>query len=346
MSHTRGTTFVPTGAQISKISTWTAVFSQAPVNQALDYIQPMRAGTFAVQGDKGGSTNSRQHTGTEQHTATTRVYKAQDTTLCVTQYPFQSDYPHSPPPRNAVAPVGYDVQQLQAYPLPTYGSPSQYSPTSPVDRPSPSFRIDDILLQSKNGHHVAPSSPSYAAATASVLPLLPNGFASGPNSSNAAMNHHAFSYRLAHHAMPHLQHQSHPSAAGMPPAMHTCASPTEKEYQGPSPSVLNTLPVYFRLKPALRTASGRKCRKPRTVFSELQLMVLNREFTEHKYLNTPQRTKLAERLGLNQTQVKTWFQNRRMKWKKETTEKERKSDEDGEMMHSDSENSNAEEDSC
>ena len=54
----------------------------------------------------------------------------------------------------------------------------------------------------------------------------------------------------------------------------------------------------------MRTSSGRKCRKPRTVFSELQLMVLEREFTERKYLSTPQRTKLAERLGLNQTQVK------------------------------------------
>ena len=76
-------------------------------------------------------------------------------------------------------------------------------------------------------------------------------------------------------------------------------------------------------------------------------MVLNREFTEHKYLSTPQRTKLAERLGLNQTQVKTWFQNRRMKWKKETTEKERKEETgDAGIIHSDSEHSNAEEDSC
>ena len=79
-------------------------------------------------------------------------------------------------------------------------------------------------------------------------------------------------------------------------------------------------------------------------------MVLNREFNEHKYLSTPQRTKLAERLGLNQTQVKTWFQNRRMKWKKETTEGERKEDQFNPDIHSDSdenENSNQdEEDSC
>ncbi len=74
-------------------------------------------------------------------------------------------------------------------------------------------------------------------------------------------------------------------------------------------------------------------------------MVLNREFTEHKYLSTPQRTKLAERLGLNQTQVKTWFQNKRMKWKKETTEKERKDEGlEREATNSDSEHSNV--DSC
>ena len=74
-------------------------------------------------------------------------------------------------------------------------------------------------------------------------------------------------------------------------------------------------------------------------------MVLNREFNEHKYLSTPQRTKLAERLGLNQTQVKTWFQNRRMKWKKETDGEHKEGIVDSEM-HSDSEHSNPEEDSC
>lgn len=67
---------------------------------------------------------------------------------------------------------------------------------------------------------------------------------------------------------------------------------------------MNSFPAYFRLKSNPRMIGGRKCRKPRTVFSELQLMVLEREFAERKYLSTPQRTKLAERLGLNQTQVR------------------------------------------
>jgi len=55
------------------------------------------------------------------------------------------------------------------------------------------------------------------------------------------------------------------------------------------------------------------------VFTDLQLRVLEKTFAEQKYLDTSSRSKLAQTLALNETQVKTWFQNRRMKWKKETS---------------------------
>ena len=51
--------------------------------------------------------------------------------------------------------------------------------------------------------------------------------------------------------------------------------------------------------------------------SELQLMGLEKKFETQKYLSTPDRLEVAERLGLTQLQVKTWYQNRRMKWKKQ-----------------------------
>ena len=53
------------------------------------------------------------------------------------------------------------------------------------------------------------------------------------------------------------------------------------------------------------------------VFTEGQLLRLEREFDTKKYLSTSDRVGLAAELGLTQLQVKTWYQNRRMKWKKQ-----------------------------
>lgn len=52
----------------------------------------------------------------------------------------------------------------------------------------------------------------------------------------------------------------------------------------------------------------RKNRRNRTVFTELQLMGLERRFDSQKYLSTPDRAELANALGLSQLQVKTWYQ--------------------------------------
>ena len=106
----------------------------------------------------------------------------------------------------------------------------------------------------------------------------------------------------------------------------------------PSPEVLNSLPVYFRLKPTMRTPSGRRCRKSRTVFTDLQLRILEKTFSEQKYLDTSSRAKLAQTLGLNETQVKTWFQNRRMKWKKDTKQSKPGGSMEGERAHIENEN--------
>lgn len=54
----------------------------------------------------------------------------------------------------------------------------------------------------------------------------------------------------------------------------------------------------------------------RAVFSDAQRQGLEKRFQFQKYISKPDRKKLADDLGLKDSQVKIWFQNRRMKWRK------------------------------
>ncbi|XP_029062440.1 homeobox protein NANOG isoform X2 [Monodon monoceros] len=59
-----------------------------------------------------------------------------------------------------------------------------------------------------------------------------------------------------------------------------------------------------------------KKQKTRTVFSQTQLCVLNDRFQRQKYLSLQQMQELSNILNLSYKQVKTWFQNQRMKCKR------------------------------
>jgi len=58
-------------------------------------------------------------------------------------------------------------------------------------------------------------------------------------------------------------------------------------------------------------------RRTRTAFSYDQLAALEGKFRLTRYLSVCERLSLALALGLTETQVKIWFQNRRTKWKKQ-----------------------------
>ncbi len=59
-----------------------------------------------------------------------------------------------------------------------------------------------------------------------------------------------------------------------------------------------------------------KDKRPRTAFNAEQLGRLRREFEENRYLTEERRRTLANELGLNENQIKIWFQNKRAKIKK------------------------------
>ncbi|KRZ95213.1 Homeobox protein engrailed-1a, partial [Trichinella sp. T8] len=58
-------------------------------------------------------------------------------------------------------------------------------------------------------------------------------------------------------------------------------------------------------------------KRPRTAFTTQQLERLRFEFQENRYLTEKRRQELASELGLNESQIKIWFQNKRAKIKKQ-----------------------------
>ncbi|KAL9982525.1 hypothetical protein ACROYT_G004575 [Oculina patagonica] len=65
-----------------------------------------------------------------------------------------------------------------------------------------------------------------------------------------------------------------------------------------------------------------KHKRPRTMFTLIQLQRMEREFVRRQYITGSQRLNLAAELQLSETQVRVWFQNRRIKWRKEMIERQ------------------------
>ena len=77
-----------------------------------------------------------------------------------------------------------------------------------------------------------------------------------------------------------------------------------------------------------RTSGGGKASKTkriRTIFTAEQLERLENEFKHQQYMVGPERVYLASTLQLSEAQVKVWFQNRRIKWRKQYMEQRNQS---------------------
>lgn len=68
---------------------------------------------------------------------------------------------------------------------------------------------------------------------------------------------------------------------------------------------------FLNNKGSTNNGRGRKPRRRRTAFTHAQLAYLERKFRCQKYLSVADRGDVADALSLSETQVKTWYQNRR-----------------------------------
>ncbi|XDV30790.1 hypothetical protein PO909_033634 [Leuciscus waleckii] len=181
---------------------------------------------------------------------------------------------------------------------------------------SKNFRIDALLSESSQ-RIVRQDSPGLCSEGIDIEPATCKRTQNSPT--------RAFQLQTGVIPKPGMLNISHPGFTSLSQGAFGAQHPTFA-YSGfahPYPEHLKAaVPRLADYSGAPQSGLIGKCRRPRTAFTSQQLLELENQFKLNKYLSRPKRFEVATSLMLTETQVKIWFQNRRMKWKRSRKAKE------------------------